>query len=201
MQWAAGRHPFVLFSDVTNSRDGTARGGLACLWRRWFLFLSILRTISALEGETSPCAEHLFSRTAVKSKLGVTDCKSAKDTASIWHRIHPPTPPSSSLWISGLWGRRYATQGELQTLSKIKSPELKARSASKKKCAWIRYWSDAAAHLRDFACRSPLGCLFLCVCAFSARNVQRVCVRLRVGIAHRHHLDYYPHFNISNRHD
>lgn len=30
-----------------------------------------------------------FSRTAVKSKLGVTDCKSAKDTASIWHRIPP----------------------------------------------------------------------------------------------------------------
>lgn len=73
-------------------RDGGARGGLACLWRRWFL--SILRTISALKGETSPFTEHLFPRTGVKSKLGVTDRKSAKDTASIWHRT--PPPPSFS---------------------------------------------------------------------------------------------------------
>lgn len=79
----------VLISDFTNSRDGGARGGLACLWRRWFL--SILRTISALKGETSPFTEHLFPRTGVKSKLGVTDRKSAKDTASIWHRTPPPS--------------------------------------------------------------------------------------------------------------
>lgn len=90
-QWAAGRHHLVLFSGVTNSRDGAAQGGLAFLWRRWFLSLSISRAISALQGETSRFTEHLSSRAAVKSELGVTDCERAqKDTAS---NLAPDSPP------------------------------------------------------------------------------------------------------------
>lgn len=88
-----------LFSADPNSRDGTARGGLRCLRRRWFLFLSASRTISALRGQTHPGARHLLF--SAKSKLGARDWQERKKRGThaaiqFWHRIPPPTHTHTS---------------------------------------------------------------------------------------------------------
>lgn len=78
-QWAAVI--FAFYSRlITNSRDGTARGGLASLWRRWFLFLSILTHISALEGETSPLTEPRFVRALPSNRNSVWGTAGAQRT-------------------------------------------------------------------------------------------------------------------------
>ena len=211
-QWAAGRHRVVFFFlflfslifflslfIITNSRDGTAaRGGLGCRLEAWVsLPPSILRTISALQGETSPRTEHLSSRAAAQSKLGVTDCEERKRKGRGDDLAPDSLPPRfhlhqhhhhhrllllllhllSPIWISGLWGRRYAAQGEPQPLSKTQIT--RAGSAAR-----IRYCSDAARR-RDCACKYLSGCLILRVCGVSARSVRLGggCVMRGVGTA------------------
>lgn len=78
------------FVAIANSRDGAAQGGLCCLWRRWFRCMPILRSISALWGETSPFTEHLFTRTGVKLQLGADGLQERKG-----HRVNlVPDSPS-----------------------------------------------------------------------------------------------------------
>ena len=177
---------FLSLFIITNSRDGTAaRGGLGCRLEAWVsLPPSILRTISALQGETSPRTEHLSSRAAAQSKLGVTDCEERKRKGRGDDLAPDSLPPRfhlhqhhhhhrllllllhllSPIWISGLWGRRYAAQGEPQPLSKTQIT--RAGSAAR-----IRYCSDAARR-RDCACKYLSGCLILRVCGVSARSVR-----------------------------